>query len=105
MALSVLCCLRSTTSPSHMAASTIRMKFRIEYLRCRTINQSMSMRSFINIVAEAAAPGSLTYWFNPQTQEVVPCGDHGDAVADDPSTFGIGGHLEGEMESMRFPQD
>lgn len=46
------------------------------------------MRHWIQLV-EAAAPYAGSFWFNPETKNVVRVGDHGEAVESDPYLFDV----------------
>lgn len=60
------------------------------------------MRTFIDIVNEAASFGSDSFWFNPADSEVIPAMNHGTTVMANPEQFGIDDHVAGEMEDA-FP--
>jgi hypothetical protein len=54
-------------------------------------------------LVEAATHFTPTFWYNPQTQQIIPASDHGQAVMDHPEAFGIDYHLQNEME-FSFPK-
>jgi hypothetical protein len=60
------------------------------------------LRQWMQLV-EAATHFTPTFWYNPQTQQIIPASDHGQAVMDDPEAFGIDYHLQNEME-FSFPE-
>ena len=62
-----------------------------------------SIRHWIKII-EAATYHGGAYWFNPQTKQIIPASDHGQAVIDDPDAFGIDRRTQFAMDAA-FPED
>ena len=49
-------------------------------------------------ISEGISYNHSTYWYNSKTGEVIPCGDHGDAVQDHTEKFGVDYGTVSEME-------
>jgi hypothetical protein len=54
------------------------------------------------LLIEAAVRGGGSYWLNPQTGQIIPASDHGQAVIDDPDAFGIDYDVQEQMAEA-FP--
>lgn len=64
----------------------------------------MDIRQIITLI-EAAHLFGATFWFNPVNNEVIPCGDHGDCVEQNPQHFGIDQEIVWEMEAASSPPE
>jgi hypothetical protein len=56
-------------------------------------------------LSEAFKYGSDTYWFTPQTKEVISAHDHGETVMENPDKFGIDLHTVQDMYAAFSHED